>query len=132
MQNWCVPFRTGEIELPYGKMTLTVFHSNSENTQKIYKQFSDHAVDYDKIKGTILIRNKRDGDSLSLAKRHVTKKIKKIFNEDHIPPDKRAYLPLITDNNAVVWLAGYGTDRNYQVTQNTENILVVEFEENDK
>lgn len=83
--------------------------------------------DYDKIKGGITARNKRDGDYIYPKGMRGKKKIKDIFIDKKIPREQREKTLLITKESEVVWLQGLRDSRNYKIDENTVNIIKIEI-----
>lgn len=89
------------------------------------KQIFKKALDYDRISGEILLRNRRDGDRFRLPKRHVTKTLKNLFNENKIPVSKRSKLLMLVSNGEIAFLEGFGPSEKYVVTKDTKNVLII-------
>ncbi|WBW97942.1 tRNA lysidine(34) synthetase TilS [Oceanirhabdus sp. W0125-5] len=83
--------------------------------------------DYDKIKGNIYVRNKREGDTMIPLGMKGRKKLKKIFSENKIPPHMRNTLPIITFDNEIAWIIGYTLGEKYKIDNRTENVLIIEY-----
>jgi len=73
---------------------------------KVYKISIQQAIDFDIIKGELLVRSKRDGDSYVYG--GMTHKLKKLFNDRAIPPEKRPLVPIICDAEGILWVPGFG------------------------
>ena len=84
-----------------------------------------NSIDCDKIVGDLEIRTKKAGDSITLSNRGVTKSLKKLFSEDKIPLSIRDSIPVIADNNGVVWVYGYGADRKVKPNEKTKTVYTV-------
>lgn len=95
----------------------------SFSSQKIYNEFSINTIDCDKINGNIILRNRRQGDKITLQKRNVTKSLKKLFYEDNIEEYKRSEIPVLADDNGVIWVCGYGADKRCAPDKKTKNVL---------
>jgi len=80
-------------------------------------------IDSDKIKGSLWVRNRRDGDRFQPLGMKGTKKLKDYFIDRKIPRDQRDAIPLVVDESNIVWVAGYQLNDNYKVTPNTTNVL---------
>ena len=59
------------------------------------------------IKGGLIVRNKRDGDTIKSG--GFTKKLKRIFADRHIPSHKRELIPIICDDEGVLVIPGIAT-----------------------
>ncbi len=85
-------------------------------------------LDYDKINPNLILRQRKEGDKITLARRNVTKSLKKLFNEANIPPRLRSSVPVLAeDNGKVVWVAGFGADKSAIVDRSTKRVVVIEL-----
>ena len=98
----------------------------SKTSQKINDLLLDNLIDCDTINGNLILRTRNEGDKITLRKRNVTKTLKKLFIEENIPKEKRNLIPVISDDNGVVWVKGYGVNKKNAVTDMTKNILSLE------
>ena len=92
----------------------------------VYKKGLNYLADYDKILqvGPIL-RTRREKDSFCPAGRGITKTLKKWFNEWKTPLPARALLPLLAEENRVLWLWGKGFAQGLGPDNNTRRLLVM-------
>ena len=81
------------------------------DTEFIYnkKQYSVKELNIDK---KLVFRTRRAGDFIRLKNRGVSKTIKKLFNELHIPDEKRSAVMLAASGSEVFWIEGYSTGKN--------------------
>lgn len=93
------------------------------NIIKINKKALNYCLDYDKITLAVHIRQKKDGDKISLYNRNGTKTLKKLFNEAKIPIEQRSRLFVLCDNDEIVWLEHFGCSKKVSVDNKTKNIL---------
>ncbi len=95
--------------------------------EKIVKDKSilKKCIDYDKIVGEPVLRNKQSGDIIKLAYRKVSKSLKKLFNEAKIPIEERKKILVISDDLGVIWIDRFGADERVNVNKQTENILFI-------
>ncbi len=101
-------------------------------SNKISNNVLDNLVDCDKISGSLLIRTRRSGDEFTLGRRNVTKTVKKLFNELNISVEDRDLIPLLCDDEGIVWIAGIGAARRCRPDANSINIYLVGGEKYDK
>ena len=80
-------------------------------------------VDKDKIQGGLWVRNRRDGDRFQPLGMGGTKKLKDYFIDRKIPRGERDAIPLVVDENNIIWVVGHQINENYKITKNTKNIL---------
>ena len=81
------------------------------------------SVDYDLIKGSLVARNRRLGDSMIPCGMKGTKKIKDIFIDLKIPKEERDLKLIIADDENIIWLEGYRINDKYKVSAATKKIL---------
>ncbi len=86
--------------------------------------------DYDRIKGGLYIRNRKDGDRFTPLGMDGSKKLKDFFIDKKIPRDKRDLIPIIEDSEEIIWVIGYRISESYKVNSNTSRVLVLEYKEN--
>lgn len=72
--------------------------------KNIYKKSIHATIGFDKIKGTIVARNRRAGDTVLL--RGMSRKLKKLLCDKKIPDRDR--LPVICDDDGVLFVPGIG------------------------
>lgn len=99
-----------------------------ETSQKFNDLLLDNLIDCDTINGNLILRTRKEGDKIKLYKRSVTKTLKKLFIEESVPKKERDKIPVISDDNGVVWVFGFGVNKNNAKTENTKNILSVKGE----
>lgn len=105
------------------KICLIERYSKESN---IHNMFTKKDIDYDKIKGKIFLRNRKSGDKIRLAERGLTKSLKKLFNES-IPLEERHKVAVLSDDDGVIYVEGFGADERVSTDENTKRILEVEI-----
>lgn len=83
--------------------------------------------DFDKIKGGLYCRNRRPGDRFVPHGMKGSKKIKDYFIDEKIPKEKRDKIPLIEDEENIIWLVGYRGSELYKVEETTKRILRIKI-----
>ena len=82
--------------------------------------------DYAKIKDTLFVRTRRQGDYLSLPDgRH--KALQRYMIDEKIPRDRRDRAVLLAEGSHILWLIGYRISEYYKISENTQTILQVTF-----
>ncbi len=92
---------------------------------KIHNLLLKNAIDCDKIVGTLEIRTRLPGDVITFSHRNVSKPLRKWMNEEEIDPSLRDILPVIADNNGVVWVYGGGVDKRVCPDESTKRVIKV-------
>lgn len=84
--------------------------------------------DYDKIKNTVLIRNRRTGDYLQIDAKGSRKKLKSLLIDEKIPRENRELLPLLADGPHIMWIIGGRMSEAYKVNEETKVILEINLD----
>jgi len=98
--------------------------------EKYANEESDSLIqffDYERLKGGIDIRNRKEGDIFKPLKSNGTKKLKEYLIDNKVPRNLRDEIPLIAKDNEVVWIVGYKTSDKFKVTENTKSVLKLEY-----
>jgi len=85
--------------------------------------------DYDKIRGNVVIRNRRPGDYLTVNAMNQRKTLKAYFVDQKIPQKIRDRICLVTDKNHVIWIVGERISNYYKVSEDTVRVLSLTYEE---
>jgi tRNA(Ile)-lysidine synthase len=84
-------------------------------------------VDYDKIQGEIFIRHRKPGDRFRPLGMKGSKKIKDYFIDEKIALDKRDEIPLVCDEENIIWVVGYRMSESYKITNKTQKVLHIKY-----
>lgn len=105
------------------RIQMDVF--SRKNQGEIPKNQCTKWFDYDKIKSTLCLRYRRNGDYITLAQGgHKT--LKKYFIDEKIPRQRRDQLLLLAEGNHILWIIGLRISEYYKVTDDTKTILRVQ------
>ena len=100
-----------------------------KNDTKIYKMLLTNGVNYDTISGSIVLRNRREGDRFSPAGRGVTKTLKKLFQEAGMSPERRSKAAILECSGKLLWIEGFGVSEQAKIREGVQRALVVLPEE---
>ncbi|MDR3598561.1 tRNA lysidine(34) synthetase TilS [Clostridium sp.] len=92
----------------------------NSNQDSLIKYF-----DFDKIKNSISIRNRRNGDKIIPLGMTGSKKIKNIFIDMKIPKEERENIPILCFDDKIAWIIGIRMSEEYKLTDKSKNILKV-------
>ena len=119
-----------EIELEIGKdyrledgSTLELSLINSEDLERIEEKKYTKYFDYDKINSCLKLRFRQTGDYLTINDRGQKKSLKEYFIHEKIPASMRYKIPVIADENHILWTIGYRISAYYKVTAETKKIV---------
>jgi tRNA(Ile)-lysidine synthase len=94
------------------------------------KKDSNCCADYAKIRKNIFLRTRCAGDIYHPAGRHIGKSLKKFYNEESVPVQRRALLPLLASGSEVLWLWGFGFAEGLVPQTETQEVLILHTQEN--
>ncbi|MBR5968163.1 MAG: tRNA lysidine(34) synthetase TilS [Lachnospiraceae bacterium] len=122
-----------EVLLPDGKrliLRLIPCEKNLNIPGNDYTKF----FDYDKIKGSIAVRTRCEGDHLLVkagagSGKLCSKSLKTWFIDNKIPGPDRDGMILLAEGSHVLWIAGRRRDDSCYVTDDTQRILVAELKD---
>lgn len=125
-KKWSICAEMGVNETPLGKITLMCEAVENINFNKFSEaNILESYIDYDKICGNVIIRSRAEGDKITLPSRNVTKTLKKLFTEKRIPAQERDLIPVIADDEKVLWVWGEGYNKACSVDNKTKRVLKI-------
>lgn len=110
--------------------TVIISKVNSEKmnkTQIINKNSTYSFLDYGKIQGGIVLRNRLRADKIKPAGSKHTKELRKLLQEK-LPADERKYSAVIADEKGVIWSEHAGIAERVQPDETTEKLLKIKTE----
>ncbi len=124
----------GEYPLPDGRnIKIAIIHRDSyKNFKKINENNFTNVIDYDKIWKNAKIRSKLDGDRIRLAGQNITKPVKKLFQQAHVPLQERLKKVVLADEQGILWLEGFGPASRCSISKDTANLLLIDITEGKK
>ena len=109
----------------FGKLNTRIFAIEREQIipQNLYTKW----FDYDKIKESLLLRNRRQGDFLVINDKGSRKSLKQYMIEEKIPKELRDEMLILADGSHVLWVPGYRISHYYKIGNHTKNIIEIEL-----
>lgn len=83
-------------------------------------------VDYDRLTGPLVVRNRRTGDRFRPCGLGGTKKLKDYFIDQKVPRRERRISPLLVSGEEIVWVVGFRPDDRFMIDEETRRLLIVE------
>jgi tRNA(Ile)-lysidine synthase len=99
--------------------------NNSEFT--IPKGSNKAALDADKVGDRCYLRNWIEGDQFVPLGMQNTKKLSDFFIDNKVPLNEKGKIPVLTNENDILWVVNHRIDDRYKVTANTKRIVLFEF-----
>ncbi len=106
--------------VPAEQVPIKEIAKNEENT---YTKW----FDYDKIKGTLQLRTRREGDYIEISKTGNRKKLKSYFIDKKVPRQLRDSIWLLADQSHVLWIIGYRISEGYKIGKSTKYAVKAEM-----
>ncbi|MBE6700769.1 MAG: tRNA lysidine(34) synthetase TilS [Ruminococcaceae bacterium] len=79
---------------------------NELKSSKVNKLTKNILIKYNIINSTLIARSRLNGDSYVC--RGISRSVKKFFVDEKIPSSLRSRIPIVCDNDGIVWVAGLG------------------------
>ena len=76
-----------------------------EYEENIYKISISVSLNFDKMKGALQIRARKNGDLYRFG--GMTRRVKTLFSDRKIPRELRSLLPVLEDGDGIVWIPGF-------------------------
>ena len=126
-QAWTIdPADTGEIGIPgLGALEFQVFDRKflEDIPQNQYTKW----FDYDKIKESLTLRTRKEGDYLTIDRGLSRKSLQDYMVNEKIPRQVRDQVWLLADGQHILWVIGYRISQAYKVSEETKRILQVQL-----
>lgn len=110
-----------------GDLSLTIRTFPYEKGQKIPEKECTKWFDYDKIKGNVVLRQRLEKDVFS-TREGTHKKLKDWMIDAKIPKAVRDGLPVVADEEEVLWVPGYRRGESKKITDGTKTVLELTVE----
>lgn len=95
------------------------------NSKKINNLLLKNYIDCDKIVGKLVLRTRNSGDTIRLKNKNGTKPLTKLYNEYKIPLEMRDNLPVVSDDEGIVWIYKIGVAERVAADEQSENIIKI-------
>ena len=106
----------------------TIIETQVLNINKYKRSKSDKSskwFDFNKIKGGIVVRNRRSGDKIKLS--GGSKKVKDLFIDIKVPKEDRCKIPIIADSQGILSVGDFRNSEDYKIDEKTKEVLKVSF-----
>ena len=109
-----------ELDMIVETQTMNIDRYKSMKSDKTSKGF-----DFNKIKGGIVVRSRKQGDKIKLSVG--SKKIKQLFIDLKIPKEDRCKVPIVADSEDIICVGDQRISENYKIDVNTKEVLKISF-----
>jgi tRNA(Ile)-lysidine synthase len=125
------PYKDQTIPIRPGKtLYITVGFADIFNQKSNNQGLSfQNSLDCDKIGRLVRLRQREPGDSIRSPGRGLTKSLKKLMNEESLPLDRRDDTLVLSGEEGVLWVEGFGAAESAAVDQNTKRVMQIRITE---
>lgn len=99
---------------------------NLKKIEAVHKKSTFYSLDYDKIRGKLIVRTRKFGDKIKLAGRDFTSSVKKLINEK-IPSEKRNGILFVADDEGTILAEEIGIAQRVAPSADTVRFLIISF-----
>lgn len=117
----------GRVEIKEAKASIRAWVEPRKGLMIIRTNPLIAQLDYDKIEGNLIVRNRRPGDRFIPLGGHL-KKIQDFFTDEKVPKKERDKIPLVTAGQNIIWIGGMRIDDRFKVTEDTGAVLILKME----
>jgi tRNA(Ile)-lysidine synthase len=114
----------GETWLPGWQVEATIIESGQMSGKG--DDFTAH-LDLDRAGNELVVRNRRPGDRFQPLGLGQPKKLNEFMIDAKIPRAWRVRIPVVCSPQHILWLVGWRIDERVKVTENTKQVLRLEF-----
>jgi len=124
--DYTTPLKMGVNEIPAVE-SIVILHDNpyDANLLEKYAFSMTTGINRNIIKGKLTIRPKKDGDAYVYGGK--LRKLKKLFNDMNVPEQYRPLIPVICDEEGVLWVPGLKTRDDDSTTEENRIYLTIAY-----
>lgn len=114
-----------DMEIPFLGRTVkleVISKKDFAEIANIHQNLTNQAADYGKIKGVIVVRNRRAGDRIRLKGRNFTSDVKKLL-QSAFPSGERRRAVVLSDDEGVIFVEGFGFAERCAAGRDSNNLL---------
>lgn len=128
-QHYCEELRPGTIQsLKYPSIDLKLrLIRGQKSLVKKERRSSKISIDAGKVKSRLMVRSIRTGDRFRPLGMKGSKKVGDYLTDRKVHPIYRDEIPLVCDNEGIVWLVGFEIAERVKVDNNTKKVLRIEY-----
>jgi tRNA(Ile)-lysidine synthase len=127
--NFCYPVTIpGRVEVKEAGLSMSFQFVDRPDQALISLPGAGHVyLDYGAMHPPLVVRNVIPGDRIQPLGMTGQKKLKALFIDEKVPRASRRRLPLLADQQSVIWVAGLRISSRVSVTKKTHQVLRVEI-----
>ncbi len=112
----------GEVEWQGRKIIFKIIEIDGK-FENVNKKFANSCLDYDKIIGELVLRQRKAGDKLRLVSRDFSSDVRMLLKQA-FKAHERSSAVILADSEGVVMVEGYGCAQRVKIDESTKKVLV--------
>lgn len=120
----------GNTYIPEIDLVINAEIKKADEVENFIKESNKKFFDIEKTGKKLYVRNRRPGDSFLPNGLNGTKKIKDFFSDLKIPTEERARIPILTNENDIIWVMGFRTSKKFLKDKNTKEVIILNYGKN--
>lgn len=108
---------------------LVLEYASSNLAGQFSRDPNEAVVDLDRVSFPLVLRSAKSGDRLRPLGMGGSKKLKDFFIDAKIPRDERRRIPILCNQEHIIWVIGHRLDDRVKVTSNTSRLLRLRYVE---
>ncbi|HLI34007.1 MAG TPA: tRNA lysidine(34) synthetase TilS, partial [Terriglobia bacterium] len=101
---------------------------HDEDPRKTYNENEGFRIDFERIGGSLLLRNWRPGDRFRPWGRRNAHKVKELFQELKVPLEHRRLWPVLSSGDAIVWVRDFPPAADFVASASSRKLLTIREE----
>ncbi len=101
------------------RVMINISSSESKNIEFFNKIAISEIISFDNIKGSLRVRNRITGDKICI--RGINRSLKKLFIDNKIPKEYRDIIPIIFDDEGIIYVPFIGISDRVKPTSQSNN-----------
>lgn len=120
----------GVTYIPEINKKITVKLARADEVPNKYEDRNKCFFDIAKVGKKIYVRSKKNGDFFEPTGMPGKKTLKKFFSDLKIDSYEREKIPIVTNGEDIIWVAGIRASRKFLKDKNTKEVIIFEYGEN--
>ncbi len=115
-----------------GTTHISGWRIHTDVIEKMESAFGDDLtayLNYDRVRGELVVRPRCPGDRFQPLGMDEEKKVGRFMIDARVPRLWRTRVPIVCDDEKLLWVVGYRIDERVKVTENTKRVLRIKFEQ---
>lgn len=101
---------------------------HDEAVRKTYNKNEGLRIDFERLQGSLLLRNWRPGDRFRPWGRRKAHKIKELFQELKVPLEQRRLWPVLSSGDEIVWVRDFPPAADFVASASSRKFLMIQEE----